>query len=69
MPSNGKYKHMVIRFTLGGAIVKIGCQRIPFTRKDALISAFTDYINDPEKAERNWLDDDWSKHGEDQTPL
>lgn len=63
----GKYKHMVIRFTLGGAIVKIGCKRIPFTSREDMKRMFCDYIDDPEDTEKALLADDWAIHGEDQT--
>jgi glutamate dehydrogenase/leucine dehydrogenase len=62
-----KYKHMIIRFTIGGAIVRIGCRRIPFTNKEAMKRAFCRYIDDPEGYEKEMLANDWAVQGDDQT--
>jgi len=61
------YKHIIIRFTLGGAIVKVGCQKIPFTDKESLKKALCDYLDDPVGTEKKFLAEDWAVHGEDQT--
>lgn len=64
-----KYKHMIMRFGLGGVVVTIGCQKIPFTDKEKLKKVFCDYIDDPDGTERIMFRDDWAKQGEDQTVL
>ena len=70
MPHNkGKYKHMIIRFGIGGSEVRIGCQRIMFTDKEAMKRAFCDYIDDPDGTEAKWLARDWARHDEDQTEV
>ena len=61
------YKHIIIRWSLGGAIVRIGCQRIPFTDKEALKKALCDYIDNPEETEKKFMANDWARHDEDQT--
>jgi hypothetical protein len=62
-----KYKHMIIRFSLGGVVLRIGCQRIPFTDKEVLKKALCDYLDDPDATEKRFLATDWAMHGEDQT--
>ena len=64
-----QYKHMIIRFGLGGAVVKVGCQRLMFTDREAIKKAFCSYIDNPEETEKQWLNNDWARHGEDQTTV
>jgi hypothetical protein len=65
--SQGKYKHIIVRFTIGGAVVRVGCQKIPFTDKETLKKALCDYIDNPDETEKKFLENDWARHGEDQT--
>ena len=39
-----------------GFICTVGCQTLVFTDKMQMAEAFTDYMKDPDKAQRKWCD-------------
>ena len=40
---------------LNGWIAKVGCQRVVFTEKSALLDALSSYLDHPEQTEANFL--------------
>jgi len=47
-----------------GFVVRVGCQTVAFTDKQALISAITKYLNNPEETEKAYYNDHFGKRNQ-----
>ena len=49
-------REITIRAVMNGFIVTVGCQTIVFDKIEHLVGALNDYLMDPMRTEKRWLD-------------
>jgi hypothetical protein len=58
-------RNIKIRKTNGGFVIGIGCQEFVATDYNKILEGLKDYFEDPNKAERKYVETDMKDEGED----